>query len=235
MTEGIGKALASAIKEDTPPVSESRGGNTFLNLHRRSIFSLLTLNPCIGITELAEKCGLAPNSVEWHIGTLIRAGYIVKHITGTRRVFFPDGLITQDQAELFQTINHPRNSILLSTVMLQPGLSQTDIAIHVAKSRQWVAKGLDELEAAGVVSVVSDGNNLRHYPTKLLPEKAEDFYRHSKDFADYMLKQLAREGGRMPVVVKKSLSKVVIEAGQASDRFSLEIGINPYMTCLSCR
>ena len=234
MTEGIGKALASAIKDEPQPSSESRSGQTFQNQHRRSIFSLLTLNPCIGIAELAEKCALAPNSVEWHVGALMKAGYIVKHGTGRRRVFFPEGLITHERAGLFQAINHPRNSALLAIVMKKSGLSQTEIAAELGKSRQWVAKALNELEAAGVVSVVSEGNNLRHYPTRLLPDMGDNFYMHSKDFSEYMLKQLAREGGRPPVIVKKSLSRAVIEAGHATNRFSLEIGINPYMTCLSC-
>ena len=127
MTDGIGKALASAIKDEAEPASEKRGRHIFHNQHRRCIFSLLTMNPCLGLVDLASKCGIAPNTAEWHVGALIDSGYVVEHNFGRRRVFYPDGLITHEKAMLFRTINHPRSSILLRFVMKNPGRTLCEI------------------------------------------------------------------------------------------------------------
>jgi DNA-binding MarR family transcriptional regulator len=234
LSDGIGKALANAIKDDAEPIPEKRGRHVFLNSHRRRIFSILTNNPCVGVVELASECRLAPNTVEWHLGILIKSGYIVKHSIGKRRVFFPDGLISHDQAALFQTINHPGHSLVLREVIENPGLSQLDIAEHLGKKRQRVANTLEKLESVGIVSVVTDGTHTRYYPTRLLPEKAEEFYRHSKDFSEYVLRRLNQEGGKSPAVVKKGLDRLIVEVGYASERFNLDVGINPYKTCLGC-
>jgi predicted transcriptional regulator len=234
VSEGIGKALAIAIKDESEPIPEKRGRHVFLNSHRRRIFSMLTTNPCMGVVELAHECGLAQNTVEWHLDTLIKSGYVVKHSIGRRRVYFPDGLISHDQAALFHTINHPGHSTVLRYIIEKPGLSQLEIAERLGKSRQRVASTLGKLESAGIVSVVTDGTHTRYYPTRLLPEKAEEFYRHSKDFSDYILRKLGQEGGKSPVVVKKSLDRLVVEIGYASERFNLDVSINPYKTCLGC-
>lgn len=234
MNEGIGKALANAIKDETEPIPEKRGRHIFLNSHRRKIFSMLTNNPCMGIVELASECGLAPNTVEWHLDTLIESGYIVKHSIGKRRVFFPDGLISHDQAALFQTINHSGHSLVLREVIEKPGLSQLEIAEKLGKSRQRVAKTLEKLEAAGIISIVMDGTHIRYYPTRLLPEKADEFYRFSKDFSEYILRRLGKEGGKPPTIIKKGMDRLIVEVGYTSERFNLEVGINPYKTCLGC-
>jgi predicted transcriptional regulator len=234
VSEGIGKALANAIKDGAGPIPEKRGRHVFLNSHRRCIFSLLTTSPCMGVVELASKCGLAQNTVVWHLDTLIKSSYVVKHSIGRRRVFFPDGLVSHEQAALFQIINHPGHSLVLREVIERPGLSQLEIADSLGKSRQRVAKTLERLEDAGIVSLVTDGTHTRYYPTTLLPEKADEFYRHSKDFSEYIMKRLAQEGGKPPVLVKKGLDRLNVEIGYASERFNLDVGINPYKTCLGC-
>ena len=234
MSEGIGKALANAIKDEAEPIPEKRGRHVFQNSHRRRIFSILTANPCMGVVEIASECGLAQNTVEWHLDTLIKSGYIVKHSIGRRRVYFPDGLISHDQAALFQTINHPGHSAVLREVIENPGLSQLEIAEHLGKRRQPVANTLEKLESAGIVSIVTDGIHIRYYPTRMLPEKAEEFYRHSKDFSDYILIKLGREGGKPPIIIKKGLDRLIVEVGYALERFNIDVGINPYKTCLGC-
>jgi DNA-binding MarR family transcriptional regulator len=149
-------------------------------------------------------------------------------------VFFPDGLISHDQATLFQTINHPGHSLVLRKIIEKPGLSQLEIAEQLGKSRQQMAKTLEKLELAGIINLVTDGTHTRYYPTRLLPEKAEEFYRHSKDYSDYLLRKLGQEGGKPPIVIKKGLDRLIVEVGYASERFNLDVGLNPYKTCLGC-
>jgi predicted transcriptional regulator len=233
-SEGIGKALATAIKDDAVPARERRGTHIFQNSRRREIFTLLTTSPCLGTSELAARCGLAKNSVEWHIKTLIVSGYVVRHDAGRACAYYPEGLISHDRAIMFGIINTPRLGSLFRLAVTSPGLSQSEMARSAGKSRQWVARGLGVLESAGLLNAVADGSNSRYYPTRLLPDMAEEFYGHSREFTEYIIRRLAKEGGSPPTVTKKGLDRVLVEMGYQTRRFSMEIGINPYLTCLGC-
>lgn len=235
MSEGIGKALANAIKDEPTVTAEGRGRHLFQNSNRRSVFTLLTENPCLGVGTLASIAGLSKNSVKWHLDALVKAGYVVRFGAGRGNVFYPEGMITREAAKLFLVINSPRQSRLLREIVARPGCSQRDLASSLGKTRQWVAASMKILEREGLVSGVADGVHIRYYPTRLLPDLADGFYRASKDFGDYILKKLGREGGAAPAVVKHGLDRILVEMGYQSARFNVEIGVNPYITCLGCK
>jgi len=235
MSKGLGKALASAIKDDDVQAATKKSSrHIFLNLHRRNIYSALTLTPCIGISQLASKTGIAQNTVEWHLESLVKSGYIAENHIGRRRVFSPQGLISNDDFKFFYILNSPRFVDILFKIIEENGMSQAEIAELTGHSRQTVAKALGVLENIDLVTKVTDGNSIRYYSTTLLPDKAEDFYKHSKDFSDHIIKKLGHQGGKEPEIVKKGLDRIIIEVGFASGRFTIEVGINPYITCSSC-
>ena len=232
MSRGVGKALASAIKDDDTRIAAKRSRkHIFINPHRRDIYSALTLTPCIGISQLALTTGIAHNSVEWHLGSLIDAGYIIEYRIGRRRIFFPDGLITNDEIEFFHILNLPRLAEILFMVMDRGGISQAGISELTGNSRQTVARALNSLENAELITKVTDGNNIRYYSTTLLPDRAGEYYQHSRDFSNFVIKKLGQEGGKESEIVKGGLDRIIIETGFVSGRFTLEIGINPYITC----
>ncbi len=235
MNTGVGKALASAMKDDEMQVSAKKSNrHIFLNSHRRDIYSALTLTPCIGISQLASRTGIAQNTVEWHLDSLIKAGYVTENRMGRRRIFFPQGLITNNEFEFFYVLNLPRLVEILFKIIEGNGMSQAEISDLAGHSRQTVAKALGELENVELVTRVADGNNIRYYSTTLLPDRAEEFYQHSKDYSEHIIKKLGHQGGKSPEVIKKGLDRIIIEVGFASGRFTIEVGINPYITCSSC-
>lgn len=234
MSRGVGKALASAIKDEGVQAAVKKSSkHIFLNPHRREIYSALTLIPCIGIGQLASRTGIARNTVEWHLESLARAGYVTEHTIGRRRIFFPQGLIDHNEIDFFYILNQPRLSRILFRVIRGNGISQTEISESTGDTRQTAAKALGELENAGLVIRVADGNHILYYSTTLLPEKAEEFYQHSKDFSNHIINKLGHEGGKAPDTVKKGIDRIIVETGFASNRFTIEIGINPYITCTS--
>lgn len=234
MNKGVGKALASAMKDDDVQAATRKSSrHIFLNSHRRDVYSALTLTPCIGISQLASRAGISQNTAEWHLESLIKAGYVTEHRIGSRRIFFPQGLITHNEIEFFYVLNLPRLMEILIKVIKGNGMSQADISESISHSRQTVAKSLGELENAGLVTRVADGNNIRYYSTTLLPDRAEEFYQHSKDFSEHLIKKLGHQGGRSPGIIKKGLDRIIIEVGFSSGRFTIEVGINPYITCQS--
>jgi DNA-binding MarR family transcriptional regulator len=144
------------------------------------------------------------------------------------------GLITHEEIELFQFINQTSQSAILGSILRSPGISLSIIADSTGQSRRGAANGTSKLEAKGLVTKVIDGTTSRFYPTRLLQERAEGFYKHSKEFSEYIVRKLEQEGGKSPIVVKKDLDTIILEAGYAQGRFTMEIGINPYMTCIIC-
>ena len=53
-------------------------------------------------------------------------------------------------------------------------------------------------------------------------------------FSEKIVRQLEQEGGTPPVMIQKGLERIVEEMGVASDRFAMDVGINPFMTCNIC-
>jgi predicted transcriptional regulator len=235
MSGSIGKALASAIKDPATTGQENTGRHIFQSQHRRAIFSMLTLTPCIGTVHLARLSGIAPNTVKWHLDKLLKAGYLVKHSEGRHSFYFPEGLISHGEVMLFATLNDPRTGMVYRGILGSPGTSQSSLAAETGESRQAISRILDRLESQGLLTAVIDGAYTRYYPTKLLPESAENFYRHSKEFLEYIIRRVGLEGGKPPAIVKKALDRVMVEMGHAQGRFAMEIGINPFMTCNMCQ
>lgn len=234
MTEGIGKALASAIKVDRPPEPGRVRGSLFSNPHRRRIFSALTLAPCTPPAALASGIGISQNSVGWHLDALTEAGYLVEAGAGRAKARYPEGLIGEPEAHLFRMINAPGHAELLRAVIKRPGLSQSELSAELGRSRQRTAGALARLGSAGVVDAVSEGAHMRYYPTRLLPDRAEAAYRHAKDFSEFIVRKIAGEGGLPPSIVKRGLGSMILEAGPGEARFTMDIGINPYITCAAC-
>jgi len=226
--------MESALKEDVcTERSAERGGRfIFINPCRRDILSILTLVPCQGAAEISRKINVNLNTVMWHIDVLIARGYVLERRFGSRRVFFPEGLISGDEVGLFHAIKRFRSRTVLSDVMDVPGMSGTELVRHTNLSRQTLSKSLRSLERQGLVSAVADGSRNRYYPTNLLAERGEAFYERSKGFADFLLNKIGGEGGESPVIIKKGLDRLIIEIGPRGSRSSMEIGINPYLTAL---
>ncbi|MBA3045093.1 MAG: hypothetical protein KKH41_02485 [Candidatus Thermoplasmatota archaeon] len=234
MTDGIGKALASAIKEPAAAGPDRRGRHIFQNHHRRCIFSVLTMMPCVGTGRLASECGISQSTAEWHIEALMKSGYVVKYNSGRQRLFYPNGLITGEHSNFFETLNRKGRGDVFKAILANPGNTRTDIASATGQGRRAVTAALANLEDRGLINRVTDGALARYYPTGLLPERAEEYYTNSKKFSDFIIRKLENEGGKPPTVIKKSLERVLVEMGYASDRFTMEVGINPYLTCTVC-
>ncbi len=235
MSKGLGKALASALEDPEEKRAEhGTSKHIFLNGHRREIFSKLTMTPCIGAPQISSELGLGQSTVRWHLDALVESGYVSEKRLGRKRVYYPQGLVIPGEVEFFSTLNQSRYSEILFSVIQGNGLTQKEIAQSTGDSRQTASKILGRLEAMELVTSVADGSNTRYYATKLLPDKAQEFYRHSKGFAEFIIKKLAMEGGKEPEIVKRGLDRIILELGFKSSRFAIEIGLNPYITCSGC-
>ena len=232
MPKSVGKALESAIKdkEDRRETVQKRGGKTFSNKNRRDIYSSLTLAPGMGATEISHRTLIKTNTVIWHLDRLKSAGYVVERGVGGKRVFLPEGLVPAEDIALFALLNRHQTGLLLSLALGNPGCSQSDLSRSSEMGHQSVSKIMKSLESAGIISIVTEGNHVRYYPTKALSEKAENYYPKSKRFGEFLIKRMKVIEKENPKIIKKSLDKMIIEFGPKNARTAMEVGLNPYLT-----
>ena len=121
---------------------------------------------------------------------------------------------------------------LYELIFNNPGCSQRELSENSGMSYGSVSSTMKSLQSMGLISSVSDGSHIRYYPTKLLTEKSDDYYKRSKGFAEFLLNKIQEETGSEPRIVKKSMERIILELGPKKGKYTLEIGINPYMTFL---
>jgi predicted transcriptional regulator len=232
MKKGVGKALESALKDKgySKETHKKRAEKIFANKNRRDIYSALTICPCISTADLSEIIDINVNSVLWHLAKLKALGYVIEREIGSRSVYMPEGLIPSENVQLFLLLNRQRGGEMLSTTIEAPGISQGELAGEIGITHQTVSKVMKELEAFGVITVVTEGNHIRYYATNFFTDKAEDFYPKSKQFSDYLIKKLKDEEAEDPKVLKKGLDRMILEIGPSNSRYTIEVGINPFIT-----
>jgi len=232
MDKSVGRALESALKVKGGHSNDEtkRTRHLFSNRHRRDIFSTLTQYPCIGASMISRKTGIKVNTVSWHLIKMLEADYIVERSIGRKRIFFAEGLVNADEVAVFFTLNNEKVRVLMKLVMANPGGSQMDLANTTGISHQYVSGIMNRLESSGLVSNVVDGSHIRYYPTKLISISSEEFYRRSKGFVNLTLKKLKMSEGGEPSIVKKSVERIIVEIGPPKSRYTMEIGINPFIT-----
>jgi predicted transcriptional regulator len=232
MGKSVGKALESALKDKEvfEKTIQKKSKDILSNGYRRAIFSELTLSPCMNIAEISRRTQINANTVGWHIDRLIKSGYVVERRVGGRRIYFPEGLVLPEEVPLFHALSRVPVRILLTLVFKNPGSSQRELSEKSGMSHQSVSKMMKYLVSSELISSVSDGSHIRYYPTKLLSEKSEGFYNRSKRYAEFLMKKLKESGGREPKIVKKSIERIILELGPKGGKYTMETGINPYMT-----
>ncbi len=234
MSQNVGKALESAIKEPettTRPGGSSEDARAFGNHVRRNIFSLLTFHPCTGINDIAHALGVSNSTVKWHLEKLVASGYLVERHFGRKRAFWPEGQLDDDDIQLFCTLSSNNTRGLFIEIIRTPGLTQKEYSKDFGMTHQGIAMIAAKLENAGLVKVMVEGVHSRYYPTRLLTELSEARYSRTKAFREFIIEKL-KKNNEMPKMVKSSGNRLLLEIGPKTDLHIMEIGLDPFMTVL---
>jgi DNA-binding transcriptional ArsR family regulator len=232
LAKSFGKALELAIKEEegAQRANDGKSRHLLMNSCRRDILSRLSLTPCISISDIASAVRVNPNTVRWHLDRLIDADYVLRRKSGKRWIFYPQGLLQTKDMNIFKMLNQRTQRKVLFQLVKRPGTSMSQLAKDLGFSRQSLSHRLEELEEVGVVKRLSDGGLARHYLTTCLSDAGEGFYERSKRFLIFILKKFSEEEGAKPIILKKGLDRVVVEIGPRTSRFTMILGVNPYLT-----
>lgn len=233
MGKSLGKALENALKDkNESTVEQGRPSRLiFTNACRREIFSLASMTPCVCASDIARALSIRANTVYWHLSVLINSGYLVERTIGRRRAFFVEGQITTDEVQIFFVLNQSKEKRLISQILAGPGLSQNELSKAAGSSHQSISKSVDKMKKTNLVTSVAEGSHVRYFPTTLLPERGREYYSRSNKFTKFLLKKLA-DSGEEPGIVKKGEDRIILELGPKKIRYTLQVGINPYLTSI---
>jgi predicted transcriptional regulator len=234
MGKSLGKALESALKDkNESDVKQGRPSLLiFTNACRREIFSLTSMTPCTCVNDIARTLSIRVNTVYWHLSVLKNAGYVVERSIGRRRAFFVEGQITSEEVMIFFVLNQSKEKRLMSHILTGPGLSQNELSKTAGSSHQSIAMSIDKMIKTNLVTSVAEGSHVRYFPTSLLPVRGKEYYSRSNKLTKFLLKKL-EDSGEEPEIVKKGEDRIILELGPKKIRYTLLIGINPYLTSLA--
>ena len=227
--KGIGKALRSAISGQRQEETKPKGEALLLNVHRRAILEFLCRKPCATPSLVARALDLSPNAVAWHFQKLLDGGYLGR--AGTEAAY-PAGLLPATDVGIFLLLMQERVRSVLVATLEHPGASQDAIAETSGVSRQTAARGLEELERAGLVNVVRDGRTNRYYMTPLLATRRDANAKRALAFSDGVLKMLQAEGLR-PQVLRRNSEEILLRLGGGAQAPVLHLRTDPYQTLLA--
>jgi DNA-binding MarR family transcriptional regulator len=226
---GVGRALRAALAGQKRETAKPAGEALVLNEHRRAVLEFLCRKPCATASAIARALDLSPNAVAWHVQKLLEGGYLAKALT---EAAYPAGLIPSTDAPLFGLLLQESHRAALLAVLNAPGLHQEEAAEASKLARQTIARALQELEQAGLVSVVRDGRTNRYFPTDLLAQRRDANSKRALAFSDAILARLRAEG-LQPQVLRRNAAELLVRLGDRPPAPVLHLRTDPYQTLLA--
>ncbi|MEW5760824.1 MAG: winged helix-turn-helix transcriptional regulator, partial [Candidatus Thermoplasmatota archaeon] len=133
-----------------PLYSKINESDLFKNATRANIYALIINKPGITFSSITRELKLENGTATHHIYILEREGYIKSKKTGKYRRYYQTGFKASGLNDIQDKI--------VSAIVENPGISQTEIAIKLDLSRQVVnfhLKGLISMEA---IKLEKNGN-----------------------------------------------------------------------------
>lgn len=227
MVRRMGKALLTAMREGPPERREVASEAALLAPQRGRLLQFYCLHPLASIAEAARATEMADGTVRWHASRLVDSGWLEIH----GPTYYVKGLVDPADVPVFEVLGGPSACRLLASVFERPGQSVSDLARSARVSRQAASGLVDDLRAAGVLSVVEDGAFVRLYPTRLLAERRDANAARAAAFCQDVLRRLAADG-LAPEVLRRTRSEFHVRFGPPGRRVALDLPIDPFSSAL---
>ncbi len=234
MKEGVGRALRRAIGRDDilSRIKTREGGTSILmNEKRRTILQYLIEKPFMHLRELARETGIPVGTADWHLKILEQAKIISVFKNGNRYCYYPYGWIEEEDLQCLSALQDNTSRTIISLVMKEPGLSQTEIARKLGKYQQYVQPHIAQLQECDFLVSKREGRKKVYSIDDRLYELQDKYQDKMGSYWKGVLEVL-QEDGLNPKIQGKSkvLMKVRMDDGQ--NVFFIRIRANPVKTIL---
>lgn len=240
MIERIGKDLERLLDHKWDSMSEENaaqplveGPHLFHNRERLKLFVYLHYKPCSTAKEISNFLGLGRTATEWHLKSLIKAGYIMKMKIGGWNVYHPSVMSRPDECTIFGYLNIPVYRRIFMEIIHNPGSCLKELARRFSRTPAAVLRPVNALADIGLIEKSRDGRFVRIYPTGLFQNMAHSFNSRQNLIVSSVLDILETDGV-VPIVIMHSDEWIEVSIVTArADRSSVRFPLNPYLTILS--
>lgn len=223
---GLGSALRRRIGSPVVPAAGRRPAlaeSVLMNTTRLRIFQAVCNFPCSHVRWLSKNVGVAPPSVQWHLGKLSEKGLVRSLEAGGRRLFYACGMLEEEDLALLSLLARENRRAAVLAVCQNPGVTQRQLARASGSN----GHAIRTLTGQGVLDVVKDGRHRRYYPGAALERRMEEHEKRARKSRQLLLSTLAREGV-LPETADsgRGILEVRVHLGGATE--NLRFRRNPY-------
>lgn len=217
MKTSIGKALktkvsSETLREDTKPASGTE--SCMMSTTRQRMLAHLCRHPGTHLRGISEHMELSPASAMWHLRKLESRGYVARASMGRMTLFYPEGLVEEEDLEVFSVMNVPVNREVYDLVHDRPGIRRKEVAEGLNLGYHQALGSLAALGGAGLISEVKDGRQVRYFPTDKLKRTQAGLRERLTRYARKLSEKL-KEDGLSPKTVRSvhGDSAIVLQSG----------------------
>lgn len=140
--------------------------NILDNSSRRTIYSCVTENPGIQLSDLQRSTGFSYKNLSYHLNVLTNFHMITAEgCKNTTRYFENSGKFTQEERTMLMHLSRPSDKKIIETVLHHPGISRHEISSHLGISGPSVSWHMHFLLDDRIIEQRKEGRVSRHYLT----------------------------------------------------------------------
>jgi len=134
---------------------------------RRAVYELITRNPGIDLTGIAQNSGMNVHTLRYHLDILSSCGkIIVMKDWGIFRYYENHGAYTEIERKIIPYIRSPVAGPILEIIRNNPGCTQTAVSEKIGITGPTVRWYMKRFELDGIVVATREGRCTRHGLTR---------------------------------------------------------------------
>ncbi len=118
---------------------------------RAAILQVVQATPGVHATAVARAVGIRPAKAQYHVRLLERSGDLTVHRVGGMTALFPARRGYRGTEVQVALLRRPPLVRIVEALRAEPGLDQEELARRLGVARSQVSRGIDRLEAGGLV------------------------------------------------------------------------------------
>lgn len=134
---------------------------------RSAILAAVQAEPGLHYQEIVRRTGLAQGTAQHHLRKLVGVGLLVEHAGPGYTCYFPPGAVDRRVMAVAPRIKSAGARGVLHRLQERPGLSESELAAALGRSRQTIHHHVRRLEGLGLVRVERRGARLHLTTTEL--------------------------------------------------------------------
>lgn len=135
---------------------------------RDDILSTVAREPGISASELGRRAQCGWGTLVYHLSVLERERMVWSAREGRHRRYFAQGRVNYSDRDALGLLRNVASRRLADAILQQPGVIQKDLSRSLKLAPSTVAWHVDRLVRTGLLRKVSEGRQVRYYPSQRL-------------------------------------------------------------------